>query len=1246
MKWITALDLEQWASSIPARTLFPGLVADLIRASVSGITSFRFPTGDKGQVRGFDGSLVTDTSSTYVPEGRSIWEFGVSKGAAVKAESDYVKRVSELPEDERASITFVFVSLQSWDNPKLKLDDWIHGKKSLNEWADVRYIDGVCLESWLDDCPAVASRYSRYELGKYLAVGARSTDEFWEEYSNRFEPALSEEVLLSGREKQAEQLLPKLVGGAGAIRLASDSPDEVIAFAVAAIRKSKPDERFFLEARTLIVDTEEAARSLARENLIFLPRAQAGMMAGLLARLSPTLVASGGDQPKRNFEVLERPSCSSMGEAFTSMGFTSDEGYEQARSCGRSVTILSRLIPAGTVPKPEWLGQGMDLIPALLAGGWLETSEPDKGILARLASVHEYGEFESKLRSLTKLQDPPIDRVQDVWKLRASVDAFVYLGHLIGTDDLSRLKEAVTLVFSRTEDVSPKPEDLYQLSKGNPGGYSDWLRDGLATTLLQIAVLHDQADLIVSGSSPQQYVNDLIEGLPGLSSDCRLLLSLENQLPLLAEAAPDPLLFALERLLEGDEMIQFFDEKEGALSSNSKHVYVLWALEVIAWNPLSLRRVSLILAKLANIDPGGRLSNRPINSLREIFIPWSPNTNANENERTDALALIVKHEPDVAWDLLVKIFPRGSDTSSPTMRPRYREFGASEREVLTYAKVWESQRNIVNLALGLAKDSSDRLVDVIDAMSGFGPDLIISSVDVIDLYLFRANGEAFRNVWVALRDEANRNRRFKTADWALSTEELKRVDDIVKKHQPSELYEQVSWLFDDWNPSIRGVLESTDEEVEKERRQAVNSLIVAQGVGGVIDLVRRVKLPQFVASSVIGVVNDVGFIKELIGDKSDASGALEPFFYMVSGLAAQKFKGEWVTKFNELVICKPLSKDTVIEHLLNWPDEASTWSLASDYGIEVEKGYWSRKHAYTLQGSTKDLLFSVAQYQRFERSTVAIQAVYKRLDEVPVEVILRLLDSSVRELNEQEKLADNMFSHYLQYVFDYLQKHSSVPDIEIARREYAYLPLIERRNKQLVIHKVMAHDADFYMSILTDVYRKSSAEKEELSDEQRVRARAGYRLLSSFKKVPGENVGDIDFDVLSEWVREVRRLAESLDRKVIGDQYIGRLLAHAPHDKQDGAWPNQKVRELIDEICSEDLDKGIRIERANMRGVYSKAMYEGGKQERALAEQYRAWARAAQNWPRTAFILKEIASGWDSDAERSDIEAKKDMMKQ
>jgi hypothetical protein len=58
------------------------MVADLIRASAQDIASFRFLSDDKGQVRGFDGHLEAAGSPRFVPDGVSIWEFGVSEAFA------------------------------------------------------------------------------------------------------------------------------------------------------------------------------------------------------------------------------------------------------------------------------------------------------------------------------------------------------------------------------------------------------------------------------------------------------------------------------------------------------------------------------------------------------------------------------------------------------------------------------------------------------------------------------------------------------------------------------------------------------------------------------------------------------------------------------------------------------------------------------------------------------------------------------------------------------------------------------------------------------------------------------------------------------------------------------------------------------------------------------------------------------------------------------------------------------------
>jgi hypothetical protein len=196
--------------------------------------------------------------------------------------------------------------------------------------------------------------------------------------------------------------------------------------------------------------------------------------------------------------------------------------------------------------------------------------------------------------------------------------------------------------------------------------------------------------VIVRDRTAQDYVDEIVRALPGLANDPRVIASLANQLPLLAEAAPGPLHSALEQMLEGD----------GA------------AIRPIFSEGESL--VSIILAKLARIDPGGRLTNRPINSLRAIFLSWIPNTNASLSARLVALDAILENEPEIGWNLLTKLLPQGQDTSSPTAKPRFREAGASEREVVTWARVWESQREIVTRALRLAGDDAARWSAIIE----------------------------------------------------------------------------------------------------------------------------------------------------------------------------------------------------------------------------------------------------------------------------------------------------------------------------------------------------------------------------------------------------------------------------------------------------------------------------------------------------------------------------------------------------
>jgi len=129
---------------------------------------------------------------------------------------------------------------------------------------------------------------------------------------------------------------------------------------------------------------------------------------------------------------------------------------------------------------------------------------------------------------------------------------------------------------------------------------------------------------------------------------------------------------------------------------------------------------------------------------------------------------------------------------------------------------------------------------------------------------------------------------------------------------------------------------------------------------------------------------------------------------------------------------------------------------------------------------------------------------------------------------------------------------------------------------------------------------------------------------------------------MQEWVRQARLRLSDLDRADIGDELIGQTFAHAPVDA-DGIWPPVPVRDLIESIGSRNLENGTITGRLNSRGVTWRGVYDGGSQERTLAEQYKQWSLGVQvQWPRTARILRAIAESYERDAVREDERAQLD----
>jgi hypothetical protein len=1248
MRWITAHNLQEWSNSLTARTTFPGLIADLITASAPNITAFRFPSREKGQVRGFDGVLNATGVPPFVPDGSSIWEFGVSGDVLEKADDDFKKRTKDVDAAVRADTTFVFVTPRTWDRPSKQIPDWLSEKRALGQWKGVECFDGVALEHWLDKHPAVASNYARYELGLVPTSGAYSSNEFWDEFSTRFAPTLTEDVLLAGREAQAAELLQRLAEGGSRLAFAADSADEVIAFVVAAIRQAAPETRAFLEARAMVIDSIDAARQLgAKKGLIYLPRGQARQRAGLLAQAGPTVISAGADDQRSLHDVLARPTSSELAKAFVSMGIAESEGYELARRCGRSLAVLARQKPSGTAEPPEWLKDSDALIPALLAGAWKPSVAADAEVLKALGGRATYEEVEAPLRGLTKLKDPPIDRVDDVWAMRSSVDAFVHLGHLIGGAHLARFAEQAKAVFSRVIEP-PKADEVFRISPPQGDLHSRWLREGMMTTLLHMAALHETAGFVVTGSSPQHFVNDIVRGLPNLSTDHRLLESLRDHLPLLAEAAPIPFFEALERLLEGDaEKIKpIFSERDDFFAPPSAHPAVLWALEVLAWNESYLLRAAICLAKLAAIDPGGKLANRPINSLRAVFLPWSPHTNAPYKQRIGVLTHVVRAVPSVAWPLLVKLLPQHHDIVSPTQKPKFAEASPGGGETLTYSVVWATQAAVVNLAVQHAGLAPERWQTLIGVLGQLQPASFEEVVKALEDCLDKQGPEERFATWDALRKEVNRHRSLSSADWAIKDKWLHRLAALVAKFQPDDPLLVTTWLFDDWMPDVEGARDDDPMvAIQAARAEALRGVIAAHGIRGLTQLATRVKLPLQMAESLtrltLGEENTLFLMRQLLQLDGEAKGLATLVF--AQGLTS--FGASWVEQVRRLRAELNLSTEETARLFLALDDSKPTWDTVASFGAEVDEAYWQIKGAFGFRGTIEEMEYAIGRYRACGRTLAAIEATNQRLGDMDTATMLSLLGTAIPEINAIAGGGGARFEYYIERLFGELEKRPDVAQEDLARMEFAYLPFFHRRKQPLTLHRMLVESPEFFVSTICAVFKPASSEAPMPTEQERKLATAAYELLNSLEVLPGEVDGSVDFATLQAWTDEVRQRAAQADRSAITDARIGHLLAHSPVDPEDQAWPHKAVRDLVEHLSSDDVEEAVRNERFNMRGVYSKAMGEGGQQERALAEQAKGWARAMPEFPRTANMLFSIAEMWYRSGEAEDASAAKDALR-
>ncbi len=1250
--------LLEWADDTAnAPHQLPLLVRRLIRESGRNVTSLHFPSGSGVTTGGWDGVVHAEVESPYVPAGRSGWELSVDKDSLSKAEEDFEARVASVLPSDRRAMTFVELICRPWQ----KAEEFQAATRALGEFRDVRAYNVDDIEAWLEQCPATTIWFN--ELFGRSFPGIRTAGEAWLSWLRSTDPPLEAAVVLAGRNRTVSEVHAAARSGSGVTTVGGEARlDEIIAFFAAAWHTAEAQGDPSL-AELLITSDEQSARQLFQTPgslVILVTRPE-------LARLLPpasghrVFVAIPGSDKA---DVLLPPvDPDPITDYFKETGATYYVARDRAELARRSLLALRRhLALQPELHRPQWASSAASVLlrRTLLVNAWNGRRAADTSAVERLIG-RPYAEVEEDLRQLAGSHDDPfVEVVDDRWHVVSANDSWSLIGSQLTAADLEAFGALAVEVLTDVDPVQAIPDDERWRASldGIARSYSGHLRRGIARSVALLATSGAPTD-IGGGRSGSNFAREVVwRTLKSANEDPSFAkwTALAPQLPMLAEAAPEEFTSALHEGLVSEPPFfgqVFQDAERGFLGPRSSpHTHLLWALETLAWSPDYFGDVYALLAELAKIDPGGGWSNRPVASLKSIVCPWHPNTTATVDQRFAAIDRLRTSAPDIAWEVMISMLPDGHGSQIVQRGPQFRTWKTSE-PVVTHAEYRDVVRRVSERLLIDAGASVGRWTELIDHFDHLAWDTHESVRDrLAELATQLQNESDRREVWDRLRSFVARHRQFADANWSLPESVLATLDPLVEMFVPQDARQRHGWLFAGGRIELgdfrrRDNFEEYDAEVDRRRTSAIGEIYETGGLKAVIDFGSTAAYPGQVGLALARYSptdeHDTALLVYLGAEPDSLSSVAFAFF-------GERFRQRGWHYIESALQQEPARNAPLVAARLlrsTWePIEAA--NRADRLGSEVADAFWREFSYFGLGQEFEGVLDVAARLNSVGRHAAALDflAMYARRRNDPdyAEAIATSLEGLMAEGgtdSEAVRLSEYEFEILLRVIAEY---RDLVGRERAVRLEWFFLPALGFDPDAPNLHRTLSEDPAFFVQMVSLIYRPAHPNPDEPQEPTEALRRAAdnaFRLLHSWHRAPGVNdQGEMNGAALRSWVAEARRLLAEADRVAVGDDEIGQSLVAAPAD--DYAWPCKDVRDLIEELQSENVDSGFRRRIFNNRGATSRSLDEGGRQEWALAESYRASAEKMRpTWSRLARIFEDLAAEYEGHARREDAAAER-----
>lgn len=1271
---IRANQIEDWADhNIGARSRFAVLLRTLVHSTATKLTNVDFPGNDDAERPGWDGFIEAQEGTSWVPTGKSGWEFGTNDDVKTKADKDFEKSVKAQSKTDREELTFVFVTPRRWSGKAA----WVARAKTKRLWKDVRVYDASDLEQWIEQSLPAQTWFAN-EI-KLPSEHVRSLDKCWADWADVAVPALSGKLFNSAIEASKRKMLSRLAKPSDEpVIIAADSTDEALAFLAQLLSEEGGDQLAEYRDRVLVFDKPGTLPRLAQGAESFIPvvfTREVERELGPYARVMRAIIIYPRNATTAEPDiVLEPASYDTFNKGLEDMGCDRDTISRLATETGRSLTVLRRrLATVPAVGTPEWAIDreiAESLVPFLFVGTWNTAVEADQLGLSWMAADRPYANLEKVAQSLAQLNDAPIWSIGTYRGVVSKIDLLYAVAGAVTSDDLKRYFSIARLVLGEDDPALDLEEDKRWMAAfhGKEREFSSAFREGISETLVLLAVHGPQLFRTRLGLDTEVEASQVVRDLLPTPLTTRTLEANDHDLPTYAEASPEEFLSIIEQDLRNDEpaTLGLLRPVASGFFGHPSRTGLLWALESLSWNPTTLPRAASILARLAQVEINDNWANKPAHSLESVFRAWMPQTAATHEQRVELMKKLAQRYPEVAWKLCVAQFSTRNQVGDYSHKPRWRPDGYGFGEPFpTWSPVMAFVREMVEMALTWNSYSLSMLCDLVERLQELSDSDQARVWGLVETWAKNTASDAEKatlrekiRVTVLSRRAALRAKKDDLPATALS-EKARAVYDAL---QPDNVVDKHGWLFrENWVDESADELheidkidfESRGKRIEKLRIDAMREVHSERGLAGLLELGANGN-----ASWVVGVLaaSDVladNELKEFIGSALKLLFEKGPHAHIYRALVAGALRANLGEEKREHLLRSAganLDEEGLIQLFILAPYKRSTWRIVDTFAETIKKRYWREVAPDWIHDSEEENNESVERLLGASRPRAAFSCVKYSPERLEAQVLFRILSEAAT--GGDDKPGEYMLEEYsVGQAFKHIDASPAITPDQKAVLEFAYLEILAKPYGDRsggpgipnLERYIQAHP-EVYVQAITWTYKRKDegVDPEDIRlppDRQKSMAERGYKLLESIRRLPGyDPLGKLQTERLAKWVEIVRGASIGLSRGDIADFCIGRTLANSPIG-DDGVWPCEAVRDVLEDIQSDSMMEGARNGVYNARGVVWRG--EGGDQERELAAKYRTWAEALRvSHPFVSSkLLMTLTKTYEREAKNHDTEA-------